>query len=31
VLRQALSDNGIETQRVGGKASHDYAEVIGDN
>ena len=27
-LRQALSDNGIEIQRVGGKAAHDYAEVF---
>ena len=27
-LRQALGDNGIEVQRVGTKASHDYAEVF---
>ena len=27
-LRQALADNEIEVQRVGGKASHDYAEVF---
>src|SRR5262249_24225410 len=27
-LRQALGDNGIEVQRVNGKASHDYAEVF---
>ena len=27
-LRQALTDNGIEIQRVGGKAAHDYAEVF---
>ena len=27
-LRQALWDNGIEVQRVGTKASHDYAEVF---
>src|SRR5215471_3378175 len=27
-LRQALADNGIEVQRVGTKASHDYAEVF---
>lgn len=28
VLRQALGDKRIETQRVGGKASHDYAEIF---
>ncbi len=28
VLRQALADNGIEIQRIGGKAAHDYAEVF---
>jgi hypothetical protein len=28
VLRQALADCGIETQRVGGKAAHDDAEVF---
>jgi transposase len=27
-LRQALSDKGIEIQRVSGKAAHDYAEVF---
>src|SRR5271157_993458 len=27
-LRQALADNQIELQRVGGKAAHDYAEVF---
>ncbi len=27
-LRQALGDTGIEVQRVGTKASHDYAEVF---
>jgi len=27
-LRQALSDNGIEIHRVGGKAAHDYAEIF---
>jgi transposase len=27
-LRQALSDNGIEIQRIGGKAAHDYAEIF---
>jgi transposase len=27
-LRQALGDNGIDVQRVGTKASHDYAEVF---
>src|SRR5271157_1838857 len=27
-LRQALADNQIEVQRVGGKAAHDYAEVF---
>src|SRR3974377_2137025 len=27
-LRQAVSDHGIEIQRVGGKAAHDYAEVF---
>ena len=27
-LRQALADQGIETQRVNGKAAHDYAEVF---
>jgi hypothetical protein len=27
-LRQALSDNGIEIQRAGGKAAHDCAEVF---
>src|SRR5215813_9294551 len=27
-LRQALGDNGIEVQRVNGKAAHDYAEVF---
>ena len=27
-LRQALGDNGIDVQRVGAKASHDYAEVF---
>jgi transposase len=27
-LRQALGDNGIDAQRVGTKASHDYAEVF---
>jgi transposase len=27
-LRQALADNGIKVQRVGGKAAHDYAEVF---
>ena len=27
-LRQALGDNGIDIQRVGTKASHDYAEVF---
>ena len=27
-LRQALGDNGIEVQRVGTKASHDYAEIF---
>jgi transposase len=27
-LRQALADNAIPTQRVGGKAAHDYAEVF---
>jgi transposase len=27
-LRQALADHGIEVQRVGGKAAHDYAEVF---
>src|SRR5262249_52244400 len=27
-LRQALGDNGIEVQRVSGKAAHDYAEVF---
>jgi transposase len=28
VLRQALGDNGIETQRIGGKAAHDFAEIF---
>jgi transposase len=27
-LRQALADNQIQVQRVGGKAAHDYAEVF---
>ena len=27
-LRRALGDNGIEVQRVSGKAAHDYAEVF---
>ncbi len=27
-LRQALADNGIKVQRVGGKAAHDYAEIF---
>jgi transposase len=27
-LRQALADQGIEAQRVNGKAAHDYAEVF---
>src|SRR5262249_24497994 len=27
-LRQALGDNGIEVERVNGKAAHDYAEVF---
>jgi transposase len=27
-LRQALTDHGIEIQRVSGKAAHDYAEVF---
>jgi transposase len=27
-LRQALADQGIAVQRVGGKAAHDYAEVF---
>jgi transposase len=27
-LRQALADQGIAIQRVGGKAAHDYAEVF---
>jgi transposase len=27
-LRQAMSDSGIEIQRIGGKAAHDYAEVF---
>src|SRR5215470_18237282 len=27
-LRQALGDNGIEVQRVNGKAAHDYAEAF---
>jgi transposase len=27
-LRQALADNEIKVQRVGGKAAHDYAEVF---
>src|SRR5271157_69744 len=27
-LRQALADNQIELQRVGGKAAHDYAEAF---
>ena len=27
-LRQALADNQIKVQRVGGKAAHDYAEVF---
>jgi transposase len=27
-LRQALADHGINVQRVGGKAAHDYAEVF---
>jgi transposase len=27
-LRQALGDDGIEVQRVNGKAAHDYAEVF---
>jgi transposase len=27
-LRQALADQGIKVQRVGGKAAHDYAEVF---
>ncbi len=27
-LRQALGENGMEIQRIGGKAAHDYAEVF---
>jgi transposase len=27
-LRQALGDHGIEVQRIGGKAAHDYAEIF---
>src|SRR6266481_6279359 len=29
-LRQALGDNGIECQRVNGKAAHDYAAVVAE-
>src|SRR5262245_26437903 len=27
-LRQALGDNKIEVQRIGGKAAHDFAEIF---